>query len=281
MQDHYYKLTDEDNEAIDFYNKTFREINDLGFYILDNVLNVEDKLPNFLIPIRSMLYRLLELNDTLNVMVQNSLINTAFPILRNEFEIFVQILYLLDENDTKEEKALLYHYCNIRRINNRLDKEKLDNFLEKHYYLLDIHKKYHANKLVDKRAWYEIYHNKITTLKHLCSLIDEQENYEKIYNHLSAYIHGNGCLELNTAFFEDDNKYYLLHFRHFERHHGVMIYHIDFFRKTFRKIISVFETNIAIKDKIDSFYKRAGQYIECYHSIKENSFLDPYSQYSI
>ncbi len=101
MKSTYYVLTEEDEQAIEFHKKTFEEIDDIGFDILDKVLGSEEKLENYKIPIRSILYRLLELNDTLNVMVQNSLINTSFSILRNEFETYIQILYLLQERESK------------------------------------------------------------------------------------------------------------------------------------------------------------------------------------
>lgn len=276
----YYELSEEDKELIQFHNKTFKEIEDIGFNILDHVLVGQRKLENYKIPIRSILYRLLELNDTLNVMVQNSLINTSFSILRNEFETYIQILYLLQDKDQIEEKALLYHYCDIVRMNSFLEKEQLNEFLFRHEYLDAIHQKYFTEKHLLKREWYKLYDKKMKLFKNLCKKVGKEEDYNNLYAHLSADIHGTGNIELNTFYDDSDGKYYLSEFRNFERHHTLMIYHIEFFRNIFLQIIDFFETDKNIKDKVSDFYSRVGRYIDDYKKIK-GTILDPLPVYSI
>lgn len=267
----YYKLTKENKEHIFYHTKTFEEIDDIGFDILDNILNSKEKIENYIIPIRSILYRLLELNDALSVMVKNSLITTSFPLLRSEFEMIIQIIYILKDTDIIEGKALLYHYCDIRRINYHLNKEELNEFLDEHVYLKDIHKKYKGVKNIDKTPWYSTFEEKRTSFKKLCEITGYANFYEKIYTHLSADVHGTGCTELNTAYI--NNKYYLQNFRTFKRDHTLMIYHIDFFRKIFLKFIDVFEENKDIKIKVESFCKRSDEYINIYHQLKEHPIL--------
>ncbi len=274
----YYKLRKEDKENISYHRKTFQEIDDIGFNILDNILGAKEKIENYKIPIRSILYRLLELNDALSVMVKNSLITTAFPLLRSEFEIMIQIIYILKDSDKIEQKALLYHYCNIRRINDHLNKEELNEFLDKHEYLKDIHKRYKDVDNIDKVNWYTTFEEKQTTFKKLCEITGYSDFYEKIYSHLSADIHGTGCIELNTKYIED--KYYLLNFRTFKRDHTLMIYHIDFCRKVFLKFISVFTDNEDIRVKVQSFYEKSDEYINLYHKLKGDDILSYESEYS-
>lgn len=274
----YYELTEEDKEHIFYHTKTFEEIDDIGFDILDNILGDKEKIENYKIPIRSILYRLLELNDTLSVMVKNSLITTAFPLLRGEFEMMIQIIYILKDTDKIEQKALLYHYCDIRRINYHLNKEELNEFLDKHEYLKDIHKKYKDVHSIDKVFWYSTFEGKKTSFKKLCEITEYSEFYEKIYSHLSADTHGTGCTELNTAFI--NNKYYLQNFRTFKRDHTLMIYHIDFFRNIFLKFINVFAENKDIKVKVKSLWERSDEYINIYHQLKGHDILNYEPEYS-
>ena len=281
MKGSYYVLNDNDKEAIEYHKKTFLEIDNIGIDILDSVLNKNDKIENYWIPIRSILYRLLEFNDTLNIMVQNSLINTAFPILRSEFEIFIQMLFLLKNPNEIEKKALLYHYCDIRRMNDYLEKEELDEFLFKHEYLLDIHQEYMKSPLIDKNNWYSIYEKKKISFKILCASVGKEDYYNRIYSHLSADTHSTGCIELNTIFEPEDNKYYLLNFRSFERNDTLMIYHIDFFRNVFLSITNHFDTEQRIKAAANDFYYRAESYINCYLTLKSSYLFDPTSRYSI
>ena len=268
MKATYYELTEENKEHIFYHTKTFEEIDEIGFDILDNILNSKEKIENYKIPIRSILYRLLEINDALSVMVKNSLITTSVPLLRSEFEMMIQIIYILKDSDMIEEKALLYHYCDIRRINYHLNKEELNEFLDEHVYLKDIHKKYKDVNSIDKTSWYSAYEEKRTSFKKLCEITGYNNFYNKIYPHLSADAHGTGCTELNTAYI--NNKYYLQNFRTFKRDHTLMIYHIDFFRKIFFKIIDVFEENKDIRVKVKSFCERSDEYINIYHQVKEH-----------
>lgn len=279
MKSTYYALTKEDEQAIEFHKKTFEEINNIGFDILDMVLGGEKKLENYKIPIRSILYRFLEFNDTLNVMVQNSLISTAFPILRSEFEIFIQLLYLFKESNQIEKKALLYHYCDITRINSSLGKEELNEFLSQHKYLDSIHQKYFKDKRLNSRPWYNLYEEEVKSFKDLCKKVEQVEYYDTLYGHLSADIHGTGCTELNSFYDDSDEKYYLLNFRHFKRHHTLMVYHIEFSRNIFLCITNSFKTNMNIKNEVDDFYTRAEEYVVMYKKMK-GGFLDPLPEYS-
>jgi len=280
MKAEYYKLSDEDKEAIEYHNKTFTEIDKIGFDILDNILSSKDKLDDYLIPIRSILYRLLEYNDTLKVMISNALINTSFPILRSEFEIIIQLLFILKDESSTEKKSLLYHYCDLRRMNKNIDIDNLNNFLSEKEVFNKIHTQYSNKSYIDKTSWYSLFNSNRTSFLELCKLVDEEDYYNVLYPHLSADIHGTSCIELNTVCFEDGGKYYLRNFRTFERHHTIMIYHIDFMRKIFNSFQNTFKIEGKLKDDINSFNDRSKPYISTYLDLKDTP-LDPMYMYSI
>jgi len=160
MKATYYKLSLEDKDALTYHDKTFNEIDNIGFNILDNILSSKDKLDDYLIPIRSMLYRLLEYNDTLKIMISNSLINTSFPILRSEFEILIQLLYILKDKNSIEKKSLLYHYCDIRRMNCNVEKNDLNKYLSEAKVFNKIHSQFSDKSYIDKSSWYSLHNSK-------------------------------------------------------------------------------------------------------------------------
>lgn len=280
MKAEYYKLSDEDKEAIEYHNKTFKEIDKIGFDILDDTLSSKDKLDDYLIPIRSILYRLLEFNDTLKIMISNALINTSFPILRSEFEIIIQLLFILQDKTSTEKKSLLYYYCDLRRINNNIDTGNLNNFLSEKEIFSEIHAQYSNKSNIDKTSWYSLFNDKRTSFLALCKLVNEENYYNILYPHLSADIHGTSCIELNTVCFKNGGKYYLRNFRTFERHHTIMIYHIDLMRKIFNSFQDTFQIDGKLKDDINSFNNRSKSYISTYLGLKDTS-LDPMYMYSI
>lgn len=114
MKAEYYQLQDEDKEAQGFHRLTFEQVDGIGFSILDNVLSGE-VIDDRWIPIRSILYRLLELNDTLSVLIANSVVSTAFPITRYEFELLLQLSFMLSDSETLSEKSMMYYYCDVRK----------------------------------------------------------------------------------------------------------------------------------------------------------------------
>lgn len=278
MRSEYYQLTEEDNEALKYHKLTFQEIDDIGFDILDIVLSNPNPIPNYYIPIRGLLYRLLELNDALSVMVSQSLINTSFSLSRNILEISAQLIYLLDDSESIEEKSMLYHYCDIRQQNINIDKTQLENHLTSSFQ--KIHTKVIEIKKYEKFSWYSLFEEKRVTFKDLCEKINFKEYYDTLYPHLSSDIHGTAILELNTIFNEEDKKYYLRDFRHFERHHTLMTFQIDFMRKVFINFQNSFQIPKEIALKIDSFNDRASAYIDTYKSLK-GTILDPLPHYSI
>ena len=81
-------------------------------------------------------------------------------------------------------------------------------------------------------------------------------------------------------FVEDENKYYLRNFRHFERHHTLMTFQIDLMRKVFINFQKSFQIPEEIAIKVDSFNDRASGYVDSYNSLK-GTILDPLPHYSI
>ncbi len=175
---------------------------------------------------------------------------------------------------------MLYHYCDIVRMNSSFGKEQLNEFLSQHKYLDSIHQKYFKSKRLNKRQWYNLYDEEVKSFKDLCKKIGKVEDYDNLYAHLSADIHGTGNIELNTFYDDTDGKYYLLNFRHFKRHYTLMVYHIEFFRNIFSYITNSFKTNKNIQNKVDDFYTRAEEYVTMYKKMK-GEYLDPLPEYSI
>ncbi|EHH1106675.1 DUF5677 domain-containing protein [Vibrio parahaemolyticus] len=279
MKAEYYLLQDEDKEAQGFHRLTFEQIDDIGFSILDNVLSGE-VIDDSWIPIRSILYRLLELNDTLSVLIANSVVSTAFPITRYEFELLLQLSFMLSDSETLSEKSMMYYYCDVRQRFAPHDKELLIDHMTNSKLFSELHTRVLAIKGNERMSWYSLYENRKITLKGLSEIVGLDKQYLQLYPHLSSDIHGSSCLEANTKCFEDGGKYYLRHFRLFERHHTVMTQHIDFMRRVFKLFPKVFDVSQELEDKIDDFYTRADGYVETYKSIK-NSAIDPLADFAM
>ncbi len=166
------------------------------------------------------------------------------------------------------------------RINFSLTEEELNEFLSQHKYLDSIHQKYFKGKRLFKRQWYNLYDEGVKSFKDLCKKVGKVEDYDKLYAHLSADIHGTGNIELNTLYNDTDGKYDLLNFRHFKRHHTLMVYHIDFSRNIFLCITNSFKTNKNVQNKVNDFCTRAEGYVAMYKKMK-GGYLDPLPEYSI
>jgi len=279
MKGEYYNLNDKDKEAQQFHALTFEEIDDIGFDLLDKVLS-GDVIDDHLIPIRSILYRLLEMNDTLSIMVHKSLISTAFPITRYEFEVLAQLSYMLSDNVSVSDKSMMYYYCDIRQRFLNHDKKHLDDYMNNSKLFKNIHSKVSNVKNKEKMSWYSLYEGKKTTLSQLCKKVGLHKHYSILYPHLSSDVHGTSCLEANTKCFEDGGKYYLRNLRLFERHHSVMIQHIDFMRRAFVLFLKIYDVPQEPKEKIIDFYRRSNEYIDTYWSIK-GSAIDPLADFSM
>lgn len=279
MRSIYYQLTEEDQSAQKFHALTFEQIDDIGFSILDDVLSSE-VIDDSWIPIRSILYRLLELNDTLSVLIANSVVSSAFPITRYEFELLVQLSFMLSEKNTVSDKSMMYFYCDIRQRFAPHNDELLESHMKQSKLFNELHSRVSSIKNNKRMSWYSLYKNEKMTLKGLSEQVGLGLHYLQLYPHLSSDIHGASCLEANTKCFEDGGKYYLRNFRLFERHHTVMTQHIDFMRRVFKLFPKVFTVSQELECKINDFYERSDGYVEVYKSIK-NSSLDPLADFAM
>ena len=279
MKGTYYKLSDQDRENLESHKLTFDEIDSIGFDILDGALSGE-VIDDHLIPIRSLLYRLLEFNDTLSVMVENSLINTAFSIVRSSFEILVQLRFILSSADEMPLKAMTYHYCDYRQRYNDNEVDDFNSRMEESVHFSKIHEDSNTFPNSKKNSWYSVYLKKRTTFRDLCENVGFLDRYLKLYPHLSSDIHGNSCLELNTVCLEDGGKYYLKNFRHFERNYSLTVLQIDFMRHVYADLNNRFDLGSELSERIEQYYDRAEAHLNTYWKIKESDF-DPLPEYSI
>ena len=204
----------------------------------------------------------------------------SFPLIRSEFELVVQISYMLNDETTIEEKSMLYHYCDIRSQYKDCDANIFTDKMESSKHFSTIHRNVTSIKSHNKLSWYSLYNKKQITFKKLCQETSLEAYYDRLYSHLFSDIHGNACIELNTMCFEDGGKYYLRNFRIFERNHSLMTLHIDFMCIIFLLFKAKFELPITIIEKIDDFCSRSSVYVKDYWDIKDGPF-DPLPQYSL
>lgn len=97
---------DKVKEYINYCVNIVKEIKIYGTYILD-LVNKENKELYSDLPLLFILRDYIELLDTVEVLYNSSCVRTSTPILRNMFEIMLQIIYIFDGNT--DRKGLTYH----------------------------------------------------------------------------------------------------------------------------------------------------------------------------
>lgn len=258
-----YNLNEEEKETILYHIKTFDKLNEYGLQIFD-AISEEEKIPDYMLSILSLLYKTLEINDSLKVMVSQSLINAAFPILRVQLETAIQLLYMISDNSKSERRGLIYQIFDIGRNVDDIMKGDYENHMKNHMlygqYFQEICKSTSFNN------WYSYCEGKKINLKGLSKIAGVEELYNELYRPLSIESHGIATMESNIDI--NDGKFYFKKFRNFERNHTVAILDLKIMLKVYEIIIGNYKL-ISVDKEFTQFKLKAEEYIKSYYNIKE------------
>lgn len=255
-----YKLTDEEKELISNHDLFFNDL----FDYLDKILDIgfKETIEDYELTIYSIIYRILELLDTLKVMTDNSLINSAFIITRSLIEISVQLQFILLDNDTIEKKATVLQMLDIKRttIDEDIFYKKMQN--------RECYKKYVSILKIEKTYinWYSYCIGKNTNIKELFKLVSLEDLYSNLYKPLCIETHQINHMESNIAF--QDKKFNFKPFRGFENHLLLLNSVLKIMIPTLDSLMKVYG-NKALKNDWFNYKEKLENYLKKQHDITE------------
>ena len=207
-----HELTEEERELIEEHKKFYADL----FYYGNNILDdgFEETIEDYKLTIYSMLYRILELLDTLSVMTENSLINSGFLILRPLIEISVQLRYITMDKDKMQERATVLQMLDIKRT--AVDENDFCNSMNNKECYKDC-----VHIIQDRKYnnWYSYCEREKITIKQLFDLTGWEELYKNLYSPLCIETHEINHMETNIDVVNSEyNKFSFKEFRIFENH---------------------------------------------------------------
>lgn len=262
-----YELTEEERNLVAEHNLFYDDLFKYGNSILD--IGFKDIIPDYELTIYSMLYRLLELLDTLKVMTQNSLINSGFIILRSLVEVSVQLGYTLSDKDKIKERATVLQMFDIKRT--AKDESAFFEYMKK----IECYREYVSIINRDKLFpnWYSYCEGKRTSLEDLFKLIGWEKLYSDLYRPLCMETHEINHMETNIV--PKNGKFNFKPFRMFENHILLLNSILSIMVPVFHQLMEVYGTE-ALKFDWNSYEKKTIAYIEDNHRLSQiGKLFDP------
>ena len=250
-----YKLTEEDEKMLSEHMKFYEDFNKYGFFILDNCFG-NDIIEDYELTIYSSLYKILEILDTLEVMTENSLINSGYIIVRSLLEEAVQLAYMINDTSLVEKRAIILQMLDIKRTSQ--DESLFYSEMKKKScyknFVCEIEGKEYNN-------WYSFCEGKKTLLKDLFTVVGWQNLYTELYQPLCKEAHVITHMESNIVP-SSDGKFSFKPFRNFENHNSLM----KCIQMTIIPLYSAFfdryDSLTELKDEWDEYSKKTYEYIE-------------------
>lgn len=262
-----YELTEEERNLVAEHNLFYDDLFKYGNSILD--IGFKDIIPDYELTIYSMLYRLLELRDTLKVMTQNSLINSGFIILRSLVEVSVQLGYTLSDKDKIKERATVSQMFDIKRT------AKDESAFFEHMKKIECYREYVSIINRDKPFpnWYSYCEGKRTSLEDLFKLIGWEKLYSDLYRPLCMETHEINHMETNIV--PENGKFNFKPFRMFENHILLLNSILSIMVPMLHQLMEVYGTE-ALKFDWNSYEKKTIAYIEDNHRLSQiGKLFDP------
>lgn len=262
-----YELTEEDKDMMKEHNLFYDDLFEYGRKILDS--GFENTVADYELTIYSMIYRTLELLDTLKVMTENGLINSGFIVLRALVEIAVQLCYIITDKNRIQEKATVLQMLDIKRTT------KIESAFYKYMEQIECYKDYVPIIKRDKpfQNWYSYCEGKRTSIENLFELIGWEKLYSNLYRHLCIETHETNHLETNIEII--NGRFYFKPFRMFENHVLLMNSILKIMVLTYHELIQLYG-DAQMKQEWDFYEKKCDDYIESNDKISEISkFLNP------
>lgn len=239
-----YKLTEENKEAIEEHKKFYKDFEYFGNHIVDKIF-YKDTIEDYELTVYSGLHRILELLDTINVMTQQSLINSAMLIARPLLETSLQLKYITDKDDEIEKKSILFQMLDIKRTFK--DDESFYNEME----AIECYRSYIRfikEKEKNFNNYYSYCEGKKVNLYQVFKLVGWEDLYIDIYKPLSIESHGVSHMESNVEMI--NKRAYLKAFRSFDNNISLIRVVLQIIVPLFTHIIEIYKLNEISKDWI-------------------------------
>lgn len=262
-----YELTDEEKDLINEHDLFYADLFEYGNYILNN--GFKEPIKDYELTIYSMIYRIMELLDTLKVMTENSLINSGFIVLRSLIEIAVQTCYIISDCNKIQERATVLQMLDIKRTAND------ENAFYQDMKNKDCYKNYVSIIMLNKPFpnWYSYCEKKRTSIEDLFKILNWNNLYSNLYKPLCIETHEINHMETNIVC--ENNRFYFKPFRMFENHVLLLNSVLTIMMPTLHMLVELYgdeQLNIKWAD----YERKTNDYIQDNHRISEiGKIFDP------
>ena len=206
-----YALTAEDKEMLNEHKKFYEDFFRFGNKILEYF---HSPIQDYELTIYSAYYRILELLDTLEVMTENSLINSGLLIVRSLLELSAQLCYVLHDKTQVQKRATIWQMIDIKRsaVN--------ENVFYQHMESKDCYKSYvDVLKQNNWPNWYSYCEGSRKGIADVFRLAGLDDLYNNLYKPLCLENHETNHMETNIVILENaEKKFNFKPFRMFENH---------------------------------------------------------------
>lgn len=246
-----YELTDEDRELITHHKLFYDELCTFGNRLLD--IGFQNGMEHYKLTIYSFIYKILELLDTLKVMTEQSLINSAFIIVRSLFDACSQLYYIVFDDKSCKKKSLIFQlYMLIEKSGNRenvLKDIEVGKLFGEFVSIFQNKKKY--------ARWYAYENSELTSVSKLYKTIGWEKLYTNFYVPMCSDTHASNCMS-DIDFV--DEKFMFKPYRSFENH--ILLLHsvLTVMLPLYDKLINVYG-NDAFKSEWNDYQKKINQYL--------------------
>ncbi len=223
-----YVLGKEDKEMIEEHKKFYADFFKFGNHLLDECF--PSPIQDYELTIYSAYYKILELLDTLEVMTENSLINSGLLIVRPLLECAAQLCYVLCDDSQIEKRAIIWQMMDIKRSTSDPD-TKLQAAKEVKFYhdmeARDCYKNF-VNIIRDAKKpwpnWYSYCEGERTSIVDIFKIAGLQDLHDTLYSALCRENHEVNHMETNIDIRPyDEKKFRFKPFRGFAENHVLLM----------------------------------------------------------
>lgn len=263
-----YQLTIKNKESIQLYKLCYKQLKNWGNHILESLW--KENMEDYKLTICSNLYKVIELIDTIEVMTENSLINSALIISRSLLESSVQLRYMIDNQNDMEKKAIILQILDIKRT--AISEEEFYKFIEGK----ECYKNYvNIIKNQNYKNWYSYCENSKINLDNLFSKVEWNNLYKDVYKLLCIETHGVNHMENNIKIIDGD-KFQLKPFRQFENEGMLFTCVIMTIEPLYSYFFKVFD-NISKEDEWELYAKKLNDLKDDFRAVLKFSNKFDYS----
>lgn len=228
-----YSFNEEDVKKLKEASGIVEKFNDFGLEVWLKRLN-QYQNDTVDIPSNLLFRQILEAGDGIVELIRIGCINTCKPLLRMTLDCYLQLAFVLENDNEKEKKAFhfLYHYnkkklqslesvlfpANENSLSKKLkydsvmsefvlNEKEQEMGLSDHKILVDILNS-DENKVIRseygdklKKAWYQFFIG-TSKMEDLAKKLNRSAMYEIPFRQMSSFIHGEDIVHINMEFYE-------------------------------------------------------------------------------